>query len=217
VLTRTTLTDAQQDLRQLGRYLKLVFENDSGAAARLNQIDPDLRRGISEAIVHLLVASIAANHLITPADRGLLEKQTKVDGKANPKISGARRLFEQNSTRSIEALLTSIAREVAVENAVKQIGKFNQGAPHYRAFEKFVRIIALHCGKTLADVPFVKLTESSGSTERYDRRFAELLEAAFLHAENIWKKSALSGRLSAPSTQQARLDYALKVVKSHAQ
>ena len=211
---------AELDLKRLKPHLGLLFSEQTASgwesAANLNPPNGSFRNQISQAIVHLLVGSIVANHLAGPHDRRKVKNLLRRQRKARRLIQRACQLYGSEwgtAPRELQnVLLKWIAREVEMERAAEQIGEMRRGRTSYGAFTKFVCLVGEAYGSAANKSAIVKINYGREADERCSGPFGALLEAAQADAAAIWEKAGFGTSLNGPRDRNARLEYARKVM-----
>ena len=208
---------ANRDVERLKPHLKMAFESSRvrrrEAVIKLINPDPEFQEGTSKALFYFLIASIAAAHRGTPADRAMTARGVNRRRAATRKIAAACRLWEQDDPPDdlFRALLISIWHEIVAERDLAKIKTLNRGRPPYRAFNKFIRTLAQQYKRATGQSAIIKLNNSRD--QRYSGPFADLLEEIYSQANEIWKSSGFEMRLATPTSKEAQLDYARKALQ----
>jgi hypothetical protein len=208
---------ADRDLKQLIPHLHAFDFEDAAArwqcAAELPSAGIEFRNKIFEAIVSLLIGSIAASHRVCPHDRSKIANSLRRACKETQLVAEAYLLHGRNAPRELErALLMSIDRQLQAEAALGKIGQLQDGRQKYRALAKFVPLVGEAYKEACGKPPIVKLnTRSVGGP--YSGPFAELLEAVRADAAAIWKSAGFKiDLLNGPRGRNTRLEYARKTM-----
>jgi len=205
---------AERDVERLKPHLGLLFSEQAvlrwQTAADLNAANADFRTEIGQAIVRLVIGSIATSHLVRPRERAEIEKQRK----ATRGIEAACRQYGPrwgSALPELEKVLSwSTAEQAALDVAAAQIEKLRRGRTPYGAYAKFVRFVGEAYETASNKSAIVKFDNARSADERCSGPFGDLLEAARGDAAEIHKRAGFATGLDGPRDRNARLDYARK-------
>jgi hypothetical protein len=214
---------AQRDLERLKPFLlepSLFKVKDAlsrwQSAAELGSASNEFRDKIYEAIVHLLIGSIAANRRVHPHDRREIENRLRREREARRLIARACELYGSqpgSARRELESVHSRwIAREAELKHDAQQIAELRRGRAPYGAFAKFVRLVGEAYESTTNQPAIVKINYGRANDKRCSGPFGALLEAARADASAIWEKASFGTSLNGPRDPIARLEYARKVM-----
>lgn len=211
---------AELDLAQLKPHLKASVLKDAvprwQSAAKLYSASVEFCDKVSFAIIHLLIGSIAASHLVRLDDRKVIEKSLSREREAVRRLASVCKLYGTrwgSAPRETErALFVSIWHQVRLETAAAKLKRLRQGRPKYRAFENFVCLVGEAYESASSEPAEVKIDYARPVDERCSGPFAELLEAARFDAEKIWKMAGFKASPDGPHDRNGRLEYARKVM-----
>jgi hypothetical protein len=212
---------SEQTLEQLKPHFWMVRDDyrikQREIAANLQRPDLDFKEGTSKALLDFLIASVAAGNRVAPDDRNEVKKKLKQARAVRCNIQTSCQLWKYDDSLhdNLRKGLKISSRYVTfLEDAVAAVGKLPRGAKRFGPFKKFVRALAKRYDSATDHPAIVKFNNSRGPNRRCSGTFADLLEKTYAQASEIWKVSGLNFRLAAPTTREARLDYARKEVQS---
>jgi len=208
----------QRDIERLKPHLGLLLSERAvlhwQSAADLNAANASFRMEIGQAIVRLVIGSIATSHLVRPRERAEIEKSLRRQRKVTRLIAAACRLYGSrrgSAPRELEGVrFWSIAKEAKLEVAAAQIEKLRRGRSPYTAYAKFIRLVGEAYETASNKSAIVKLDNAGSADERCSGPFGDLLEAARGDAAEIHKRAGFATVLDGPRDRNARLDYARK-------